>query len=45
MTTYDVRALGSALLRFANYKLLGQGGEGAGGIDSPGAIPAWRSPA
>ncbi len=29
MTTYDVRLLGSALPRFANYKLLGQGGEGA----------------
>jgi serine/threonine-protein kinase len=29
MTSYDVRALASALPRFANYKLLGQGGEGA----------------
>lgn len=29
MTSYDVRALASAFPRFANYKLLGQGGEGA----------------
>lgn len=29
MTPYDVRLLAGALPRFANYKLLGQGGEGA----------------